>query len=198
MYRDFVKKGISSLALASAGVIYKHFGSWRRAKMMAGLELLLKEIGGELPKTDEERKKELIDSLKNYVVKNKKIPMSKPGAKQKELHLPYGVGVYKKLFGSWTNAKKEAQLDSLLKEIGGKLPEEEKRINLIDSLREYVMKNKKIPLAKDKKTDTGLSFSIRTYKNHFGSWNRAKMMAGLDQLLAEIKVKESELVKKEK
>lgn len=54
---------------------------------------------------------------------------------------------------------------------------------LIADLRKYVISQNRIPSSKD----NGLPHSPTTYRKVFGSWRRAKMMAGLDQLLAEVK-----------
>lgn len=56
--------------------------------------------------------------------------------------------------------------------------------DLISVLRRYVVTNKKIPRAKDIKNPT-----FQPFIKVFGSWNRAKMMAGLDRLLEEVKSK---------
>lgn len=59
-------------------------------------------------------------------------------------------------------------------------------VELLGKLRRYVVDNDKQPAYKDFKEG---SPSATTYINRFGSWRRAKMMAGLDQLLAEVKSK---------
>ena len=65
---------------------------------------------------------------------------------------------------------------------------------IIALLRNWVMEHKKIPAANDItarknpiKVGGGYNLGIGTIYNHFGSWRRAKMMAGLDQLLQEVK-----------
>lgn len=50
---------------------------------------------------------------------------------------------------------------------------------LLGRLRKFVLDNKRIPTSSD--------FDRGAFYKHFGSWRRAKMMAGLDQLLAEVK-----------
>lgn len=50
---------------------------------------------------------------------------------------------------------------------------------LIAKLRNYVMVKKNIP--------SSTKFDKQIYRRYFGSWRRAKMMAGLDQLLQEVK-----------
>lgn len=61
---------------------------------------------------------------------------------------------------------------------------------LIAGLRKFAMENKRMPICSDlnQKSLNGLS-GVHCYINHFGSWRRAKMMAGLDQLLEEVKSK---------
>jgi len=58
-------------------------------------------------------------------------------------------------------------------------------LSLLSNLRGFVMKNNYIPTIRGFSKETGISGS--TVFNHFGSWRRAKMMAGVNQLLAEIK-----------
>jgi len=57
---------------------------------------------------------------------------------------------------------------------------------VIGMLRSWVLTNKKIPTQIVIRKETTLP-SIHTVVKHFGSWRRAKMMAGLDQLLEEVK-----------
>lgn len=57
-------------------------------------------------------------------------------------------------------------------------------IQLIASLRNFVISEKRIPLYKD---FYNRKPTYKTIIDRFGSWRRAKMMAGLDQLLEEIK-----------
>ena len=56
---------------------------------------------------------------------------------------------------------------------------------LIADLRMFVTKNKYIPSTTEITKLKGYNRDI--FNRHFGSWRRAKMMAGLDQLLEEIK-----------
>jgi hypothetical protein len=55
-------------------------------------------------------------------------------------------------------------------------------IDIISEMRNYVFQNQKMP-----RPTKDLSVSASTIRSHFGSWRRAKMMAGLDQLLQEVK-----------
>lgn len=56
------------------------------------------------------------------------------------------------------------------------------RVKLITALRNYVVKHHKIPTTKD----PGELPDKNTFTKHFGSWRRAIMTAGLDQLLKEV------------
>jgi len=56
--------------------------------------------------------------------------------------------------------------------------------DLIGSLRSFVIKYKRMPYVKDCFDELP---SITTFMHRFGSWNKARIMAGLDQLLAEVK-----------
>jgi hypothetical protein len=58
--------------------------------------------------------------------------------------------------------------------------------DLIAFLRLFVIKNKRIPTYKDLQDKRNCAPAQTSFSNHFGSWNRAKMTAGLDQLLEEI------------
>jgi len=62
---------------------------------------------------------------------------------------------------------------------------------LISKLREFTLQERRMPTAVDLKSKRlrekhGLS-TWETYQAHFGSWRRAKMMAGLEQLVEEVK-----------
>jgi hypothetical protein len=60
---------------------------------------------------------------------------------------------------------------------------------LLAVLRSFVRKHCRLPVWKDCKTRDGELPSLTTFTKYFGSWRRAKMMAGLDQLLEEVKIK---------
>ena len=60
-----------------------------------------------------------------------------------------------------------------------------KESSLIEELRRFVTLNIRLPLTRD--CSHLLQYSSKTYLKRFGSWRRTKMMAGLDQLLAEVK-----------
>ena len=59
-----------------------------------------------------------------------------------------------------------------------------KDAELLEQLREFVRKNKREPTTKDR--EKGIA-SYLTYLRRFGSFRKAKIMAGLDQLLQEVK-----------
>lgn len=86
-------------------------------------------------------------------------------------------------YGSWNKGKEKLGFDVYKKgQQEGKLDYEDNV--LIAILRKYVVDSKKIPKAKDMLNPFP---SSSTYITRFGSWRRAKMMAGLDQLLEEVK-----------
>ena len=59
-------------------------------------------------------------------------------------------------------------------------------VELIAELRKFVLRKKRMPVRDDFGRCNGLAHRTTFYK-YFGSLRRAKMMAGLDQLLAEVK-----------
>lgn len=94
----------------------------------------------------------------------------------------------KSRYGNLTNASKALGIIINTKSDGSK-----KRwgfyytdIKLISVLRNWVVNNKKIPSSCGDLGRKGLP-AFETFQKYFGSWRRAKMMAGLDQLLAEVK-----------
>lgn len=59
---------------------------------------------------------------------------------------------------------------------------------IIAILRNWVTRNKRIPNWKEYQSSSQGLPSFKVMANHFGSWRRIKMMAGLDQLLMEVKI----------
>lgn|SRR3990167_7225099 len=57
---------------------------------------------------------------------------------------------------------------------------------MLSLLREFVVCHKRIPSSRELNNKDGYP-TRGTYRERFGSWNRVKMMAGLDQLLLEVK-----------
>ena len=57
---------------------------------------------------------------------------------------------------------------------------------LLASLRKYVITFGRMPTTRELRATNNLA-SYDAFVNHFGSWNKVKMMAGLDQLLEEMK-----------
>lgn len=76
--------------------------------------------------------------------------------------------------GNWVNAAKRYNLTSFRNKFDD--------AETISWLRGYVRKNKKIPLCREIPSKI-----VADCFRLIGSWRRAKMMAGLDQLLAEVK-----------
>ncbi len=84
-----------------------------------------------------------------------------------------GYDSYLKYFGSLENALKEAGIFEKLNT--DKYTDEQ----LIDKLKEYVIKYGKVPTQIDIDKNPGYP-SVGTYQRHFGSWNNALKAAGLD------------------
>jgi hypothetical protein len=85
--------------------------------------------------------------------------------------------VIRNKYGNWALASKALGLKDVLGEYND--------ANLIAKLRTFVINRGFIPFS-SKLSKYGLG-NHHTYTKYFGSWRRAKMMAGLDQLLAEVK-----------
>lgn len=94
-------------------------------------------------------------------------------------------------YGNYENASKALGLLYLGKNSSGGKYGFKKVFNdsmLISGLRHFVIENERIPFARDLSPKKGMGLpSQQVYIDNFGSWRRAKMMAGLDQLLAEVK-----------
>ena len=58
---------------------------------------------------------------------------------------------------------------------------------MIAKLRNFVITKKRLPKTKSDLNAKNYMPTYDAYKSHFDSWQRAKMMAGLDQLLEEVK-----------
>jgi len=59
-------------------------------------------------------------------------------------------------------------------------------VSIIATLRAFVLENRHVPFSKEY-VQVNFKPSFPTILKYFGSWRRAKMMAGLDQLLEELK-----------
>jgi hypothetical protein len=86
-------------------------------------------------------------------------------------------------YGSLNKAKEHYKLKINIGPTGEHLSDTE----MIADLRDYVLVNKEIPKNKADRPIEGLRRGPKAYRIHFGSWRRAKMIAGLDQLLEEVK-----------
>jgi len=93
------------------------------------------------------------------------------------------VSILQDWFGTWNNGKKRLGFTIYQKHMSMKKYDE---AQLIAILRKWVVDNSKLPSGRMLKTDTKMP-SSDTYAHYFGSWNRAKHMSGLSQLLEEIK-----------
>ena len=83
-------------------------------------------------------------------------------------------------YGSWNKGKKLMGF-TVKKQNGNKQYSDE---DLVAILRKFVIDKKVMPSKTFIKT---MGMSVNTFSLRFGSWNRAKMMADLDQLLMEVK-----------
>lgn len=124
---------------------------------------------------DEQIKKRLL------VVRNMSNKVEMSDVTISDVH-KYDSPLHMHLISKYGKVKSVAERFNLL--AGGRIKHQE--IDLISKLRTFVLKNKKMIKTKDVDGNPNIP-SVGTYQLRFGSWRRAKMMAGLDQLLAEVK-----------
>jgi len=98
----------------------------------------------------------------------------------------YDIHLYDHLkhkYGTVGSACKALKIDVTGK---GNHPKKYEDAKIIAQLRNWVIVNKKVPSSGSKNWPKDLP-GDDIYYRYFGSWRRAKMMAGLDQLLEEVK-----------
>lgn len=140
----------------SSNIYHKRFGSWNNAIKMAGLRIRREY-------TDEE----LLDYLELFYEKYGEVPMKRDF--DNNLDYP-GSNIYHKRFGSWNKALLLAGLH-----IRGKYTDKE----LLDMLKRSYKENGKVPIQSDFVNNPEYP-SFAYYRNRFGSWNEALLLAELD------------------
>lgn len=136
----------------------------------------------------------LITHLRHFVLKHKRIPKWGDFELKENNEYGVGVGVFIEYFGSWRRAKMMAGVSKLFFEVNGRKATGKEESNnylkedLINELKRFTEENGRPPTAIDFEKDPSYP-SVPTYYKYFGSWNQAKVMAGLDQLLEEVKNK---------
>lgn len=132
--------------------------------------------------TDEE----LIDLLKQL---SKQLNKPSPSAVDCNNTPGYpNASTYRSRFGSWNNAKSAAGLLNINK-FSQKTHED-----LISSLKAFYEKNKRAPTQKECRASNGL-YGPNTYKDRFGSWDKALEKAGIDKnTLRSTQVSDEELL----
>lgn len=94
-------------------------------------------------------------------------------------------GVLRHRYGSWNEGKKRLGFETYNQ--GNEHDDE----SLIGFLRKYTIDNGRVPECRTtgpkSEFENEYLVSIRSYFKHFGSWKKAKALAGLDQILAQIK-----------
>ena len=113
-------------------------------------------------------KEQLLELLRKWTKKHKRSPTMRDINNDKEMP---SVSPYIKYFGSFNKGKELAGVEiyrpSYTKE------------QLLELLRKWTKKHKRSPSAKDIENDESIP-PLRTYANHFGSFNNAKKLADLE------------------
>lgn len=125
------------------------FGSWNKALQEANLEINKQNY----------TRSDIIQLLQNYARKNKMTPQQK--------HIPICDSVYKRIFGSWNNALREAGLVPNYNKTDQELLEELKRVS---------KELGKVPTVTECQQ---IKLNVSRYQKRFGSWNKALELAGL-------------------
>lgn len=125
------------------------FGSWKKALQKANLEINKQKY----------TRSEIIQLLQDYARKNNRTPQQK--------HIPICHTVYKRIFGSWNNALREAGLVPYSNKNDQELLEELKRVS---------KELGKVPTVTECHQ---IKLNVSRYQKRFGSWNKALELAGL-------------------
>lgn len=137
----------------------RRFGGFNEAKKLAGLEINRNFNANSYTRN------ELLEKLKSWSTTHNKNPTLQDIQEDKSMP---AINTYCNYFGSFNKAKKLAGL-----EIYGYTEE-----GLLEKLREWARLHKKSPTVNDIKNDNDMPSSI-TYRRAFGSFNKAKELAGL-------------------
>ena len=150
---------------ASSGTFQNVFGSWKKALEAAGLEVTWKR---------DYTKEELIQQLKYEFQRLGRVPVNMDiMSASKENRTAHPTTFYE-IFGSWSKALEAAGLEIIHKR--GYTKE-----GLIQQLNDEFGRLGKVPTAEDMKfaSKENRTVSINTFRNFFGSWNKALEAAGL-------------------
>ena len=145
-------------SMPSVTAYVNHFGSFNKAKELAGLEIHRR--------IDKYSKEELLEKLKKWAKTHRKSPLARDIREDKSMP---SVSTYEEHFGNFNKAKELAGL-----KITNKHTNEE----LLEKLKKWAKTHKKSPSSRDIGKDKSTP-SISTYKKVFGSFNKAKELAGL-------------------
>ncbi|MFB7351122.1 homing endonuclease associated repeat-containing protein [Bacillus thuringiensis] len=125
------------------------FGSWNKALQAAGLEVNQKSY----------TRSEIIQLFQEYAKENKRTP--------RQCDLSINDNVYRRIFGSWSEAVRAAGLTPNTKKTDQELLQELKRVS---------KELGKVPTVTECHK---IKFYVSTYQIRFGSWNKALELAGL-------------------
>ncbi|PFA83260.1 homing endonuclease associated repeat-containing protein, partial [Bacillus cereus] len=125
------------------------FGSWNKALQAAGLEVNQKSY----------TRSEIIQLFQAYAKENKRTP--------RQCDLSINDNVYRRIFGSWSEAVRAAGLTPNTKKTDQELLQELKRVS---------KELGKVPTVTECHK---IKFYVSTYQIRFGSWNKALELAGL-------------------
>lgn len=141
----------------SFAVYAREFGSWNDAIRSAGLPVTRSGY----------TKNGLLECLQKFYIENGKAPTLRDFTRKSGY--PSNIN-YKRVFGSWNNAIREANLD-----INHAYTNEQ----LTESITKFIRKNGKIPTANDF-TGNPEYPNFTTFIRRFGSWNKALEHAGFE------------------
>lgn len=117
--------------------------------------------------------KELLNFLQAFYKENGKVPIVKDFFNNSKYP---SCAIYQKRFGSWNNAMKLAGLDSREKYARGNMYTDKELLNFLNI---YYEENEKVPTRRDFLNNLAYP-DYQNYVAHFGSWNNALKLVGLD------------------
>lgn len=152
--------------LPNASTYKTRFGSWNKAKELAGISTS--------NKFSQKSEEELLDSLKAFYTKNGRAPTQKECRASNNL---FGPNTYKDRFGTWDNALLRAEIPkNCLRST--QVSEE----HLIESLLRFHKENSRAPTHDDCNNLSEFTYlkSHMVYARRFGSFTNALLAAGLE------------------
>lgn len=164
------KQTVNESEMCPSAITYqRRFGSWNKAKEEAGLETI---ESGDIPVqyTDEE----LCDLLRTLADKVDG-PLTIGDVEEADSYPDHTT--FERRFGSWNQAKREAGLETLSKGAGPRSPtySDDELIALLQERADEVTGS----LTKKDMNQAEDYPSASTYMRRFGSWTKAKQVAGL-------------------